>query len=247
MGTAAVFLALSATAAAADPRLDEIVYSPYIENHVFELENRWGQELGGGSLNNARTFVTEAEYGVNDRLSLALITQVERVPGTPEKLVGVGVESVFYIGQIPRLGVDVGGYLEYKVGAGGESDVGEAKLLLAKNVDRFQGLFNFIIEHPIGAPRGEDISTYGYAASATWRTVGPLRLGVEALGDLGDDHGFLTRAEGAYVGPQVKWEGKVDFLPFEVAVDAGWLAAVGPTRNEAASQARINLELEHRF
>jgi hypothetical protein len=237
----------SATAAMADPRLDEVVYSPYVENHMLEFENRWGQEIGNGELKNARTIVNELEYGVNDRLSLALLTQVERVPGAPEKLVGVGLESVFYIGQIPEVGVDVGGYLEYKVGTGGESDVGEAKLLLAKTQGRFQGLFNFIIEHPIGAPQGENMSSYGYAASATWRTVGSLRLGAEAFGDFGDDHGFLTRAEGAYVGPQLKWEGKPDFLPFEIELDAGWLAAVGPTRGEAASQARVNLEFERRF
>jgi hypothetical protein len=35
--------------------------------------------------------------------------------------------------------------------------------------------------------------------------------------------------------------------PVEIAIDAGWLAAVGPDRSEAASQARINIELEHRF
>ena len=42
------WLALAATgwagAAAADPRLDEAVYSPYVENHVLELEGRAGQE-----------------------------------------------------------------------------------------------------------------------------------------------------------------------------------------------------------
>jgi hypothetical protein len=45
----------------------------------------------------------------------------------------------------------------------------------------------------------------------------------------------------------VKWEGQPKGLPFEIEVDAGWLAAVGPDRGEAASQARINLELERRF
>ena len=243
----ALGLALGATAAVADPRLDEKVYSPYIENHVLEWESRWGQEVGHGDLNNARTLVNELEYGVNDRLSLALITQVEREPGAPERLVGVGVESLFYLGQVPGVGVDVGGYLEYKVGTGGEADESEAKLLLAKTAGRFQGLFNFIVERPFGAPRGEAFASYGYAASTTWRTVGNLRLGAEAFGDFGDDHGFLTRAQGAYVGPQLKWEGKPAALPFEIELDAGWLAAVGPTRNEASSQVRVSLELERRF
>jgi hypothetical protein len=233
--------------ALADPRLDEVVYSPYIENHMFELETRVGQEVGDGSLKDAQTLVTEAEFGVNDRLSLALVTKVERAPGEVQRLTGVGVEGIYYLGQIPKLGVDAGLYLEATKGAGGNSDSGEAKLLLAKTEGRFQGLFNFIVERPFSGPPGQVFATYGYAASATWRTVGNLRLGAEAFGDFGDDHGFLAHAQGAYVGPQLKWEGAPKNLPFEIEVDAGWLAAVGPDRHEASSQLKLNLELEHRF
>jgi hypothetical protein len=233
--------------ALADPRLDEVVYSPYIENHMFELETRVGQEVGDGSLMDAQTLVTEAEFGVNDRLSLALVTKVERAPGEVQRLTGVGVEGIYYLGQIPKLGVDAGLYLEATKGAGGNSDSGEAKLLLAKTEGRFQGLFNFIVERPFSGPPGQVFATYGYAASATWRTVGNLRLGAEAFGDFGDDHGFLAHAQGAYVGPQLKWEGAPKNLPFEIEVDAGWLAAVGPDRHEASSQLKLNLELEHRF
>lgn len=236
-----------ASSAAADPRLDEVVYSPYIQNHVLEVETRWGQEFGGGDEKGARTLVAEVEAGLNDRISLALVSQIERAPGEAERLTGVGLEGIAYLGQIPGIGVDVGAYLEYKQGAGGDTSVGEAKLLLAKTADRFQGLFNFIVERPIGAPPGEGFASYGYAASATWRTVGSLRLGAEAFGDLGDDHGFLRGPQGAYVGPQVKWEGRPKFLPVEVDIDAGWLVPVGPARREAHSQARINLEFEHRF
>ena len=241
------FAVLCASPAMADPRLDEVVYSPYIENHMFELETRVGQEVGDGSLKDAQTLVTEAEYGFNDRLSLALVTKVERAPGEVQRLTGVGVEGIYYLGQVPKIGVDAGLYLEVTKGAGGASDGGEAKLLLAKTAGRFQGLFNFIVERPFNGPPGEVFASYGYAASATWRTVGNLRLGAEAFGDFGDDHGFLTHAQGAYVGPQLKWEGKPGALPFEIEVDAGWLAAVGPDRREASSQARLNVEFERRF
>ena len=245
--SAAILMAMTGTPAMADPRLDEKVYSPYVENHVLEVETRWGQEFGPGDLKGARTEFTEVEYGVNDRLSLAVVGQIERTPGAGDRVVGAGVEGVYYLGQIPKLGVDVGTYVEYKKGVNGEHDVGEGKLLFAKNIGRFQGLFNFIVERPFGAPRGEDFAAYGYAASATWRTVGPLRLGVEAFGDIGDDHGIFRRPQGAYLGPQVKWESKPRFLPVEVAVDAGWLAPVAADRTEAASQVRISLEFEKRF
>jgi hypothetical protein len=246
-GLAMTLATAGAAPALADPRLDEVVYSPYVENHEIEVESRWGQELGSGELKGARTLVEEVEVGLNDRTSLALVGQIEREPGGTDRLVGVGLEGIYYLGQIPRLGVDTGLYLEYKKGVNGEDDEGEAKLLLAKTAGRFQGLFNFIAERPFGAPRGEGFAAYGYAASATWRTLGNLRVGAEAFGDLGDDHGWLNRPQGAYVGPQIKWEGKPRFLPVELELDAGWLAPVGPARSEAGSQARINIEFERRF
>ena len=231
----------------ADPRLDEAVYSPYVENHLMEIETRIGREVGEGSLKNAQTIVTEAEYGVNDRLSVALVSKVQQSPAEPQRLTGVGIEGLYYLGQVPTIGVDAGLYLEITKGVDHETDGGEAKLLLAKTAGRFQGLFNLIIERPLSGPRGSVYASYGYAASATWRTVGKLRLGAEAFGDLGDDHGLLKRPQGAYVGPQLKWEGRPDFLPFEVEIDAGWLAAVGPAKHEASGQLRINLGLERRF
>jgi hypothetical protein len=246
-GPAFGLLAFLGTPALADPRLDEVVYSPYVENHVFELETRFGREIGHGTRKGANTLVTEAEYGVSDRLSLAIVTTVESAPGEGRRLTGVGIEGIYYLGQLPKIGVDVGIYLEATKGTGGESDGGEAKLLLAKTAGRFQGLFNFIVERPFNGPSTDLYASYGYAASATWRTVGNLRLGAEAFGDFGDDHGFLTHAEGAYVGPQLKWEGQPKGLPFEIEVDAGWLAAVGPDRHEAKSQARVSLEFERRF
>lgn len=244
---AGVAAGLAAVSARADPRLDEVVYDPYVENHVLELEVRVGQESGGGELAGARTTVVEAEAGLSDRLSLAVLGRFAREPGVSDRLTAVGVEGIYYLGQIPRLGVDVAAYGEITGGFGGETSGVEAKLLLAKTEGRFQGLANLIVERPVDAPAGEGFASYGYAISATWRTVGRLRLGAEAFGDLGDDHGLRNGHQGAYVGPQVKWEGHSRALPFEVDLDAGWLAAVGPARREAASQARLALELERRF
>ncbi|MEO8812287.1 MAG: hypothetical protein ABI376_05165 [Caulobacteraceae bacterium] len=245
-GLAAALLAtMVAGLARADPRLDEKVYDPYVQNGVAELEVRAGR-VNGGPLDGTATTMVEAEYGVSDRVSLALVGVVSRGPGEASKLSGVGAEAVVYVGQIPGVGVDVGVYGEYKIGLNGATDVFEGKLLLAKTKGRFQGLANLIVEEPVGAPRGEGYAAYGYAASATWRTVGALRIGVEAVGDFGDDHRLGGR-QGAYVGPQVKWEGRIGRSPVELGIDAGWLAAVGESRAEARSQVRIALELERRF
>lgn len=245
--TAAVVVTLFAAAgvARADPRLDEKVYTPYVLNGVAGLEARTAQQLGGPS-GGQTTTVLEAEYGLNDRFSLALVGAHARGPGERSRLTFVGLEGVAYLGRIPRIGVDAGLYLEYKKGLNGAADAGEAKLLLAKTEGRFQGLLNLIVEHPVGVPAGQSFASYGYAASATWQTVGALRLGAEAFGDFGDDHAFLGR-QGAYVGPQIKWEGRPRFSPVEIDIDAGWLAAVGKSRREASSQFRFGIELERRF
>ena len=246
LGLAGLTIALSAPLAGhADPRLDEIVYSPYIEKGEAELETRAGRELGG-PLGGVATTVLEGEYGISDRLSLAMLGRFERDVTGPLSLDAVGVEAVAYVGQIPIVGIDTGLYLEYDQGVQGGDSGGEAKLLLAKTSGRFQGLFNLIVERPLGVPRGEGYASYGYAASVTWRTIGHLRLGAEAFGDLGSDRAFLGR-QGAYVGPQLKWQVHPRRSPVEITVDAGWLAAVGTDRREADSQLRLAVEFEHRF
>src|SRR5579862_5337146 len=92
LGLALGLSALLGTPALADPRLDEVVYSPYIENHMFELETRVGQEIGRGSLTNARTIVVEQEVGLNDRVSLALVETWGREPEVADRLKGLGLE-----------------------------------------------------------------------------------------------------------------------------------------------------------
>jgi hypothetical protein len=235
---------LVSTAARADPRLDEKVYSPYILKGIAELEVRSAQQVGG-STGGDRTTVLEAEYGISDRLSLAGIAAIERSPQNGSRFSGVGIEAVYYVGQVPSVGIDVGLYGEYKRGLSGNADVLEGKLLLAKNIDRFQGLLNLIVERPLGS-RGEGFSTYGYAASATWRTAASLRLGAEAFGNLGSDRDFLG-GKGGYIGPQVLWEARPKGLPFEVDIDAGWLFPFGVDRTDARSQVRIGIGLEKRF
>ena len=241
-----VCLALGlATAAKADPRLDEKVYAPYVLNGVSEVEVRTAQQLGGVTGGRATT-VFEIERGLSDRINLSLVGALARGPGMSTALTSIGVEGIAYLGRIPKLGVDAGLYAEYKHGLGGNQDIFEAKLLLAKTQGRFQGLLNLIVEKPLSAPTGEGIGAYGYAASATWETWGHLRLGAEAVGDFGDDHRFLG-PQGAYVGPQIKWEGRPLHSPVEIDIDAGWLTAVGTSRQEASSQFRFGFELEHRF
>jgi hypothetical protein len=237
-------LACWGPAAWADPRLDEVVYSPWVQRGTLELESRVGH-LAGGPQSGAATEVVEVEYGFTDRFSLALLGAVHKEAGASSRADSIGLESVIYLGQVPG-GVDTSLYLEAKHGLHGKSDGLESKLLFGKQAGRFSGLLNLIVERPIGPHADEHFASYGYAASATWRTVGKLQLGVEAFGDLGSDHAFGGR-QGAYIGPQVKWEARPSFLPAELEFDVGWLAAVVQARREANSQLKLNVELERQF
>ena len=242
---ALVFTMLVATAAQADPRLDEKVYDPYVRNHVLEVETRVARETGG-ELDRSTATVAELEYGVSDNLSLAVLGKVTGGGGDPTRLRGVGVEAVYYLGQIPGLGVDVGLYGEVMKGLNDGETALEGKLLFAKQAGPVQALVNLIVERPLHVP-GEGYANYGYAGSVTVRAAKGLRLGVQAFGDLGDDHAFLKGRQGAYVGPQLLWEARVRNSPVELEVGVSWLKSVGADTREADSQLRVILELERRF
>ena len=233
---AAALTMLVATAAQADPRLDEKVYDPYVRNHVLEVETRVARETGG-ALDRSSATVAELEYGVSDTLSLAVLGKVTGGGGDPTRLRGVGVEAVYYLGQIPGLGVDVGLYGEVMNGLNGDDSALEGKLLFAKQAGPVQALLNLIVERPLHVP-GEGYANYGYAGSVTVRAAKGLRVGVQA---------FLKGRQGAYVGPQLLWEGRPKRSPVEVEVSLGWLKSVGADTREADSQLRVTLELERRF
>jgi hypothetical protein len=234
-----------ATAARADPRLDEKVYDPYVRHHVLEVETRLAG-VNGGTLDRSASYIGELGYGVSDRLSLAVLGKVTRGEGQGSRLRGVGVEAVYYLGQIPSLGVDVGLYGEYMKGLSDGETVLEGKLLFAKQAGPVQALLNLIVERPLHVP-GEGYATYGYAGEVTYPAAKNLRLGIQAFGDLGSDHGFLKGRQGAYVGPALQWEVRARNAPVELEVGLSWLKSVGASTKEADSQLRVTLELERRF
>lgn len=232
--------------AAAEPGLGGKVYDPYVRNGVTEVEIR-GARLTGGSQGGDTTTVVELEKGLNDRVSLALVGEFEKHPREDAKLDSVGLEGVVYLGQIPNLGVDTGLYLEYEQRLHNESGVGEAKLLFAKTIERFQGLLNLIAERQFTNRPGEKATEFGYAASATWEVATGLRAGAEAFGDLGTNHRLGGRNP-HYIGPTARWETRPDWLGGgELELQAGYLFAAGEARDYTNGQLRLNLEFERRF
>jgi hypothetical protein len=226
--------------------LSNKVYSPYVEKGVTELELRAGR-LNGGSLDGESGAVVELEQGISDRLSLAVLGEFERHAGAKSKLDAIAVEGVYYIGQIPGLGVDVGGYLEYEQRIHNESGVLEGKVLFAKRAGPFEGLFNVIVDRPLSDRPGEHDTEFGYAAQATWETLPGLKLGGQAFGDLGTDSSLGGR-QAHYLGPVANWTLHPRWMKGgELELEAAWLAPLGAARDDTDSQMRLMLEFEKRF
>jgi hypothetical protein len=237
---------LAALPAAAEPGLGSKVYDPYVRNGVTEVEARTASLTGGASSGDT-TSVVELERGVSDILSLAVLGEFEKHPGEKAKLDSIGLEGVLYLGRVPRLGIDTAVYLEYEQRLHNESGVGEAKLLLARNIGGFRALLNLIAEHPFTSRPGEDITSFGYATSATWKLAPGLRAGLEGFGGLGTDRRPGGR-DAHYIGPTLLWESRPEWMRGgELELQGGYLFAAGAARAYTDGQARINIEFERRF
>ena len=243
---AALAACLVAGAAKAEPGLGDKVYEPYVKNGVTEVELRGGR-LNGGPLDGESGAVVELEHGFSDRVSLALVGELERHAGEKSKLDSIGVEGVAYLGQIPTLGVDVGGYLEYEQRLHNESGVLEGKLLFAKQAGPVEVLLNLVAARALTRKSDERETDFGYAAESTLAASPSLRLGLQAFGDLGTSVSFGGR-QAHYVGPVARWELRPAWLgKGELEIEAAFLTPLGTARRDADSQVRFGLEFEKRF
>jgi len=232
-------------AAADEPGLGNTVETPYVKKGITEVEVRAGR-LTGGEDNGDSGAVVELEHGFSDRLSLALVGEFEDGVGERRKLDSVGLEAVTYLGQVPGLGVDVGGYLEYEQRIHNESGVLEGKLLLARQFGPVQALLNIIANQPLTNREGEGATELGYAAQATVAARPDLRLGVQAFGDLGTSRSFGGRRP-HFVGPVARWELRPVGRHGELELEAAYLFPVGAARRDTDGQVRVGIEWEKRF
>lgn len=243
---AAMAIMMAGAARADGPGLSEKVYSPYVHKGVTEVELRGGR-LTGGPLDGEQAAVVEFERGISDRLSLAVLGELEQHAGEPGKLDALAVEGVAYLGQVPGVGVDVGGYVEYEQRIHNESGVLEGKLLLAKRSGGFEGRLNLIARKALTKRDDEAATGFGYAAQGAWEVADHVSLGVQAFGDLGTDRSFGGR-QAHYVGPVVNWEARPAWMKGgEVEFEAAYLLPVAAARDVTDGQMRFVVEFERRF
>ena len=243
--TMAAMVAGGAVQARAEPGLANQVYSPYVKKGVTELEFRGGR-LNGGALDGESAGIAELERGISDRVSLAVVAEFEHHAGGETKLDALGLEGKLYLGQIPGLGIDVGGYVEYEQRLNNESGVAEVKLLLAKQAGPFEGVMNLIARRPLTDKPGEDLATFGYAAQLTRGAGHGTRLGLQAFGDLGNEQKLGGR-QSHYLGPMIRWEGRLGGGPSELELEVAYLLPLGAARRETDGQVRMSLAWERKF
>jgi hypothetical protein len=237
---ALVFAAALPASALAAPGLGSKVYGTGVEQGEFELESRHAG-LTGGPDDGGWVWVGEAAYGFTDRFYGALLVEAERESGLDPEFAAVAFEGLYEVGEFGGVGLAL--YGEYEATLHGGPDAIEFKALFQRAAGRFGARLNLIAERPL-----EDAAEweFGYAAQADVEVLHDLRLGVQAFGDFGDEHGWGGR-RAHFVGPAAEVE--FDDLPVEgeLEVAVGYLFAAGASRHDADGQARLTVEYKRTF
>jgi hypothetical protein len=237
----AAALVSTAVGAKAEPGLATKVRGATVDPGFSEIEIKYGR-LAGKELDGLEAIDIEFSHGFNRHFEGGIALEFEREPGGRRRLTGGAVEAAFALGRVDALDLDIALFGEYELTRYG-ADAVEAKLLLQRRKGPFDARFNLIAEKEL--ERGERIE-WEYAASAVWKAVGDLRLGVEAFGELGTTRDFLPRAE-HFAGPVLKVD--VEGLPGkgELEIQTGYLFALGAARDGSDGQFRLILEYGFRL
>ncbi len=137
----------------------------------------------------------ELEYGITDRLNASLYQVYEQAADSNSlTYVGYNVELKYRIADANMLPVDVLLYAETEVSTI-EGSVYEGKIILSKDIGRFNASYNQIYEHVKNTGTGDN----GYAAGISYELTPWLRIGAESKG---------SYTEGAYAaGPTLAFMG----------------------------------------
>jgi hypothetical protein len=137
----------------------------------------------------------ELEYGITDRLDVGIYQVYSQAADTPSMTYeGFKLKARYRVAEKNELPVDVLFYLEHEQSTI-EGRIFEGKLILAKDLGRFNLAYNQIYERSYETGRGE----HGYAAGVSYEIVPWFHVGVESKGS-------YTEGEFA-AGPTLAWIG----------------------------------------
>lgn len=240
---AALLCASAATPALAAPGLGEEVYGATVEKGETEIEMKY-DSLRGGPDHGEDVLKLEVARGITNNLKLGVFTELEKEPGQSLRAEEVAIEAIYHLGKAG--GIDFALYGEYAINLHGPDAI-EAKLLMQHRSGPWDLRFNLIAEKSLESNEKLELE---YAASADVAVADRLRLGAETFGDLGTFSHFGPAAE-HFAGPYAKFrlikiadsDGDGDDHG-GLTLKAGYLFALGKTREDTNGQLRVKLEYE---
>lgn len=235
-------LGLSAPALAGSPGMGGEVYGATVEKGETEIEARYGR-LTGGANPGEDVLKLEAAYGISDRLRIGVIGEFGKEPGNSRQLNAASIEAIYALGKAG--GINFAVYGEYEFAFDGPNQI-EAKLLMQHRSGPWDIRLNLIASKAMVAGAPVEL---GYAASADVAVAEPLRLGVSAFGNLGTFNNLGPSTE-HYAGPIAKIRLTTSDPDGDgddhggLGLTAGYLFALGATRDHADGQLHMKLEYE---
>jgi hypothetical protein len=136
----------------------------------------------------------EVEYGITDHWDVSLYQILGHGAGESLKYKGMKFETRYRLGERGQFFVDPLVYLEYKIGAGGEKNAVEGKLVLARDIGKLNIAYNQIVELKLN---NGGKAEHEYAVGISYPLHHSLRIGIEGKGS-------YTEKEHA-IGPTISW------------------------------------------
>jgi high-affinity iron transporter len=221
------------------------VYSPHVEKGEWELEARGSYDFDDReSKGAAQKQKVAIGYGVTDQWFTEVYGKWEKDPDSGHGLEFTATqwENRFQISEPGAWFLDTGIYMEYEFASGDDhADKIEGKILLEKELGRFDHIVNLILEKEVNGPGREGDLEGGIAWSGRYRWKQYLEPGVEwhsEFGELDDTGAFDDQKH--QVGPV--FYGKIGD---HVKYDIGYLFGI----SDAAPDGQLKwiLEYEWRF
>ncbi len=146
---------------------------------------------------NTWDHAVEYEYGLSDRWDIAIYQTWRHTETSTDddfNYTGSKFRTRYRIGEKNQYPVDILLYAEYILGDGDYSDKIEAKLILAKDIGKWNVAYNQIYEKEVSD--GDDFE-HAYAAGLSYEFSPRFKLGLESTGNYTDDK--------YYIGPTASW------------------------------------------
>lgn len=220
------------------------VYSPIVEQGVFEIEVRGHRTTDPSpDKDDGQKNIYELAYGVNSWWTTGVLAELSKEPGDGVKYEATAWENVFQLAAQGEYWIDTGLYFEYaKAAITGEPDEIEGKLLLEKSFTPIVLTGNLIFTREVGANAEDDVGfEYGIRANYPWTRS--FQFGIEAYGAPGPLSGFHALSEQEHsIGPVMSGKFNIGSLPGVFVYNIGYL--VGLTDASPAGTAKWLLEYE---